>query len=461
MLKASNDIILSLFREKQNSLLLTKEVLKERERIRGENMFVDRVKIHVKGGNGGNGMVSFFRAKYITHGGPDGGDGGRGGDVIFVGDESMGTLMDFRYKRMFKAGNGQDGGKRNCFGKDGESVVIKVPVGTVIREAESGKIMADITKHGEEKILIHGGKGGKGNQHFATPTRQAPRYAEPGRVAKEYDVILELKLIADVGLIGFPNVGKSTLLSMVTNANPKIANYHFTTLAPNLGVVEGRYGDSFVLADIPGLVEGASEGVGLGHAFLRHVERTKVFIHVVDAAGVEGDDPVENVRKINQELEAYNPELMKRPQVIAANKTDIPGSEENVERLKEAYEKEGFEVFPISAATNKGLDELLTKVAEILKNYPEDIVFEEEYEEYDEVAVDQEPFTIEVEDGVYVVRGVGVEKMIGYTNIDTEKGFAFFQRYLKEKGIIEALEEKGIQEGDTVRIYDMEFEFWK
>ncbi|WP_301010646.1 GTPase ObgE [Anaerotignum lactatifermentans] len=424
-------------------------------------MFVDRVKIHVKGGNGGNGMVSFFRAKYITHGGPDGGDGGRGGDVIFVGDESMGTLMDFRYKRMFKAGNGQDGGKRNCFGKDGESVVIKVPVGTVIREAESGKIMADITKHGEEKILIHGGKGGKGNQHFATPTRQAPRYAEPGRVAKEYDVILELKLIADVGLIGFPNVGKSTLLSMVTNANPKIANYHFTTLAPNLGVVEGRYGDSFVLADIPGLVEGASEGVGLGHAFLRHVERTKVFIHVVDAAGVEGDNPVENVRKINQELEAYNPELMKRPQVIAANKTDIPGSEENVERLKEAYEKEGFEVFPISAATNKGLDELLTKVAEILKNYPEDIVFEEEYEEYDEVAVDQEPFTIEVEDEVYVVRGVGVEKMIGYTNIDTEKGFAFFQRYLKEKGIIEALEEKGIQEGDTVRIYDMEFEFWK
>lgn len=424
-------------------------------------MFVDRVKIHVKGGNGGNGMVSFFRAKYITHGGPDGGDGGRGGDVIFVGDESMGTLMDFRYKRMFKAGNGQDGGKRNCFGKDGESVVIKVPVGTVIREAESGKIMADITKHGEEKTLIHGGKGGKGNQHFATPTRQAPRYAEPGRVAKEYDVILELKLIADVGLIGFPNVGKSTLLSMVTNANPKIANYHFTTLAPNLGVVEGRYGDSFVLADIPGLVEGASEGVGLGHAFLRHVERTKVFIHVVDAAGVEGDDPVENVRKINQELEAYNPELMKRPQVIAANKTDIPGSEENVERLKEAYEKEGFEVFPISAATNKGLDELLTKVAEILKNYPEDIVFEEEYEEYDEVAVDQEPFTIEVEDEVYVVRGVGVEKMIGYTNIDTEKGFAFFQRYLKEKGIIEALEEKGIQEGDTVRIYDMEFEFWK
>lgn len=425
-------------------------------------MFVDRVKIHVKGGDGGNGMVSFFRAKYITHGGPDGGDGGKGGDVVFIGDESMGTLMDFRYKRIFKAVKGGDGGKRNCFGKDGEDVVIKVPVGTVIREAESGKVMADITHDGERKILIHGGRGGKGNQHFATPTRQAPRYAEKGRTAKEYDVILELKLIADVGLIGFPNVGKSTLLSMVTNANPKIANYHFTTLAPNLGVVEGRYGDSFVLADIPGLVEGASEGVGLGHAFLRHVERTKVFIHVVDAAGVEGDDPVENVRKINRELEEYNPELRKRPQVIAANKTDIPGSEENVVRLKEAYEKEGYQVFPISAATNTGLDELLTAVGAILKDYPEDIVFAEEYEEYDEVAIDREPFTIEVEDGnYYIVTGVGVEKMIGYTNIDTEKGFAFFQRYLKEKGIIEALEEKGIQEGDTVRIYDLEFEFWK
>ena len=425
-------------------------------------MFVDRVKIHIKGGNGGNGMVSFFRAKYITHGGPDGGDGGKGGSVIFVGDEGMNTLVDFRYKRIYKAQNGEDGGKRNCFGKDGEDIIVKVPVGTVIREAESGKVMADISKAGEEKTLIFGGKGGKGNQHFATPTRQAPRYAERGRIAKEYDIILELKLIADVGLIGFPNVGKSTLLSMVTNANPKIANYHFTTLSPNLGVVQGRFGDSFVLADIPGLVEGASEGVGLGHEFLRHVERTKVFIHVVDAAGVEGDDPVESVQKINRELEEYNPELLKRPQVIAANKTDIPEAAENVERLKEAYEKEGFRVFPISAATNKGLDELLSAVALILKDYPEDIIFAEDYEEYDEVAVDVEPFIIEVvEDGYFAVTGVGVEKMIGYTNIDTEKGFAFFQNYLKEKGIIEALEEKGIQQGDTVRIYDLEFEFWK
>lgn len=425
-------------------------------------MFVDRVKIHIKGGNGGNGMVSFYRAKYITHGGPDGGDGGRGGDVIFIGDDNMNTLMDFRYKRSFKAGNGQDGGKLNCFGKKGEDVVIKVPVGTIIREANSNKIMADITKAGEQRIIIKGGNGGRGNQHFATPTRQAPRYAERGQIAKEYDIILELKLIADVGLIGFPNVGKSTILSMVTNANPKIANYHFTTLAPNLGVVQSRIGEDFVLADIPGLVEGASEGVGLGHEFLRHVERTKVFIHVVDAAALEGDDPVENVKKINQELMEYNKELLKRPQVIAANKTDIPEAEANVIRLKEAYEKEGYPVFPVSAATNKGLDALLEAVAKILKEYPEEIVFEEEYEEYQEVEVDKEPFTIEVFDGnYYVITGTGVEKMIGYTNIDTEKGFAFFQRYLREKGIIEALEQKGIKEGDTVKIYGLEFDYYK
>lgn len=425
-------------------------------------MFVDRVKIHVKGGNGGNGAVSFYRAKYITHGGPDGGDGGKGGDVVFIGNESMSTLMDFRYKRSFKAQNGEDGGKLNCFGKSGESVEIRVPVGTVIREAVSNKIMADITKAGERKILIKGGKGGKGNQHFATPTRQAPRYAERGQTAKEYDVILELKLIADVGLIGLPNVGKSTILSMVTNANPKIANYHFTTLAPNLGVVRYQNGEDFVVADIPGLVEGASEGVGLGHEFLRHVERTKVFIHVVDAAALEGGDPIEDIEKINNELKEYNPELLKRPQVIAANKTDIPEAEENVKRLKEKYEKEGFSVFPISAATNKGLDVLIDKVAQLLKEYPDDIVFEEDYEEYAEIEVDKEPFTIEIFDGnYYVVTGTGVEKMIGYTNIDTEKGFAFFQKYLREKGIIEALEEKGIQEGDTVKIYDLEFDYYK
>ena len=425
-------------------------------------MFVDRVKIHVKGGDGGDGFVSFYRAKYITHGGPDGGDGGKGGSVIFVGDDSMNTLMDFRYKRMFKAEPGQAGAKRNRFGKDGEDIIIKVPKGTVIREASTNKIMADIATSNEPVVLIKGGKGGRGNQHFATPTRQAPRYAEPGQKSKEYDVILELKLIADVGLIGFPNVGKSTFLSMVTNANPKIANYHFTTLSPNLGVVQLNSGKDFVLADIPGIVEGASQGVGLGIEFLRHVERTKAFIHVVDAAAIEGDDPVENVKKINNEIISYNPELAKRPQVIAANKTDIPGSEENVARLKAEFEPQGIKVIPISAATNTGLNAVIEEVRKILDDYPDDIVFEPEYEEFDDVSAGNEPYTIEVFDGnYYVVSGVGVEKMMGYTNLEDENGFAFFQRYLREKGIIEALEKKGIEEGDTVRIYDLEFTFYK
>lgn len=425
-------------------------------------MFTDRVKIHIKGGDGGDGSVSFYRAKYITHGGPDGGDGGNGGSVIFVGDENMNTLMDFRYKRMYKAEPGEAGAKRNRFGKNGQNIIIKVPLGTVVKEASTDKVMADITKDGEQKVIIKGGKGGRGNQHFATPTRQAPRYAERGQKAKEYDVILELKLIADVGLIGFPNVGKSTFLSMVTNANPKIANYHFTTLSPNLGVVQMKTGDDFVLADIPGIVEGASQGIGLGIAFLRHVERTKAFIHVVDAASVEGSDPVECVHKINNELFKYKPDLMKRPQVIAANKCDIPGAEENVERLKEEFEPQGFKVIPISAATNRDLDKVIDEIGLILKNYPEDIIFEQEYEEFDDVAAGKEPFEIEVFDGdYYVVTGVGVEKMMGYTNLEAEKGFAFFQKYLREKGIIAALEEKGIKEGDTVRVYDMEFTYYK
>lgn len=425
-------------------------------------MFVDRVKIHIKAGNGGNGCVSFHRAKYVTNGGPDGGDGGKGGNVIFIADEGINTLMDFRYKKLFKAENGEDGGKRNCTGANGKDIVIKVPVGTIIKEAESGKIMADMITPFEERIIVKGGKGGKGNQHFATPTRQAPRYAERGRTAKEYDVILELKLIADVGLIGFPNVGKSTILSMVTNANPKIANYHFTTLSPNLGVVRSKWGSDFVMADIPGLIEGASEGIGLGHEFLRHVERTKVFIHVVDAAGLEGICPLENIEKINNELKKYNKSLLDRPMVIACNKMDIPEAQENFEKIKSIYESKDIRVFPISAATNSGLDELLSAVADILKNYPENIVFEEDFEPYVEVSIDNEPFIINnIGEGYYIVEGVGVEKMMGYTNIDTEKGFAFFQKYLRDKGIIDALEEKGIQEGDTVRIYDLEFDYYK
>ena len=424
-------------------------------------MFIDKAVIRVKAGDGGNGAVSFHREKFVAAGGPDGGDGGKGGNVVFLGSRDMNTLIDFKYKKNFIAENGMKGGTSRCTGKSGPDLVIKVPIGTIVRDAESGQVMADISTE-EPVIIARGGNGGWGNHHFATPTRQIPRFAKPGIPGEKFNLQLELKLLADVGLVGFPNVGKSTLISVVSAAKPKIANYHFTTLTPVLGVVKVAEGKSFVMADIPGLIEGASEGIGLGHEFLRHVERTKVFIHVVDAAGVEGDDPVENFEKINRELAEYKEDLMKRPQVIAANKTDIPGSEENVERLREIYEPQGYKVFPISAATNKGLDELLTEVGKILRESPDDIIFEEEYEEYAEMQVDFEPFTIEeVQEGYFVVSGVGVEKMIGYTNIDTEKGFAFFQKYLKEKGIIEALEEAGIQEGDTVHIYDLDFEFWK
>ncbi len=425
-------------------------------------MFIDRVSITIKGGNGGNGCVSFRREKYVPTGGPDGGDGGNGGSVVFVADENLGTLLDFRYKHTFKAANGEDGSSRNCSGKAAEDMVIRVPVGTVIRESESNKVMADMAKNGDRKVLIRGGKGGKGNQHFATSTRQAPKYAEQGRRSKEYRVILELKLIADVGIIGFPNVGKSTLLSMVTNANPKIANYHFTTLTPNLGVIRSKYGGDFVLADIPGLIEGAGQGAGLGHTFLRHIERTKVLIHVVDAAAVEGGDPLDEIEKINKELEFYNPELLKRPQIIAANKTDIPEAWENVEKIKAKYEPSGVKVFPISAAANTGLDELMKAAHDILQNYPKDIIFEEEYDEFTEIQEENAPFTItEEREGYFVVKGVGVEKMIGYTTMETESGFAFFQRYLRDKGIIAELEAMGVQEGDTVKIYDIEFDYYK
>ncbi|MDR1687919.1 MAG: GTPase ObgE [Clostridiales bacterium] len=424
-------------------------------------MFVDRARIHIKGGDGGNGCVSFYRAKYITHGGPDGGDGGSGGNVIFEASENLATLMDFKYKKTFAASRGQDGQKHNCYGKSGEDIVIKVPVGTLIIEEKTNKIMADMKKIGERRVLIKGGRGGRGNSHFATAVRQAPKYAEQGKPSREYDVVLELKMIADVGIIGFPNAGKSTLLSMVTNAKPKIADYHFTTLSPNLGVVRSKTGKDFVLADIPGLIEGASEGLGLGHAFLRHVERTKVFIHVVDAAGLEGEDPVELVEKINAELLKYNPKLTERPQIIAANKTDIPESAENVQRLKEKYEPAGFTVIPISAAANSGLGELMEKTAAVLLSYPDDIMFEEDYEEYSEPEIDDIPFTVaKTDDGKFIVEGEGVKRMLGMTNIDTEKGFAFFQKYMREKGIIAKLTELEVKEGDTVHIYGLEFDYF-
>ena len=424
-------------------------------------MFVDTVKIRIKGGDGGNGCVSFRREKYVPNGGPDGGDGGKGGDVIFETDTGLNTLMDFRFKRKFQAQNGADGSGRNCFGKGGDDVVIKVPVGTIIREASSNKVMADLSKPSDKRILIQGGRGGRGNQHFATPSRQAPKYAEKGKSSKDYDVVLELKLIADAGIIGFPNVGKSTLLSMATNANPKIANYHFTTLAPNLGVVRG-YDQDFVMADIPGLVEGASKGVGLGHDFLRHVERTKVLVHVVDAAGSEGGDPVEDIEKINGELYSYDPKLLNKPQIVAANKMDIPEAKEGFERLKAVYEPKGVQVYPVSAAANQGIQELLHGIAEALKSYNEAVVFEEDFDMFEEEAEKKAAFTVtKPEENFFVVEGPGPERMMGYTNIDTEKGFAFFQKYMKDRGIISQMEAMGLQDGDTVCICGMEFEYFK
>ena len=422
-------------------------------------MFVDKVKIKIAGGKGGDGHVSFHRAKYVVNGGPDGGDGGRGGDIIFKVDDNMSTLLDFRYKRKFVAADGKPGEKNNRSGKGAENVVIDIPRGTIIREAESGQIMADMSTAGEVRTLIKGGKGGRGNQHFATPTRQAPRYAERGRASKSYDIILELKTLADVGLIGLPNVGKSTLLSMVTNANPKIANYHFTTLSPNLGVVRNSYGEDFVLADIPGLVEGASLGVGLGTDFLRHVERTKAFIHVVDASGLEGVEPIVALEQINKELAQYDSSLPGRPQIIAANKMDIPEAQENISTIEEYCKGHGWQFFPISAASNQGLEPLMEAAHQLVKNAPEEIVFHEDFVEPEKVP--DGPFTVtQLEEDYFVVEGVGVEKMVGYTNVETEKGNAFFQKYLKDKGIIAELDNKGIKEGDTVRIYDLEFEYY-
>ncbi|NLJ89088.1 MAG: GTPase ObgE [Epulopiscium sp.] len=426
-------------------------------------MFVDRVKIYIESGSGGNGAVSFRREKYVPNGGPDGGDGGKGGDVIFEVDEGMSTLMDFRHKKHYKAERGEDGKKSKCNGKKGKDLIIKVPPGTIIKEVETGKIMADLTGETKSRVLLKGGKGGRGNQHFATAARQAPRYAERGQEGKGYWVILELKVIADVGLVGFPNVGKSTLLSVMTNAEPKIADYHFTTLHPNLGVVRNPYGRDFVIADIPGIIEGAHEGVGLGHDFLRHIERTKVLVHLVDAAGLEGRNPIDDVEKINFELKAYNEELCKRPQIIAANKTDVMENEDNINLLKSTYEDKGIKVIPISAATKKGIKELLIEINKMLEKVDtEPITFEEDFDYFEEVEEINEPFTInKIDSSYYLVEGVGVEKMIGYTNFESEKGFAFFQKYLRDKGIIDALEKEGIKEGDTVRIYDLEFEYYK
>ena len=430
-------------------------------------MFADRAKIHVRSGKGGDGHVSFRREKYVPNCGPDGGDGGRGGDVIFVVDEGLNTLTDFRHIRKYKAQDGEQGGKRNCRGKDGEDIIIKVPAGTVIKEAESGKVIADMSGDNTRQILLKGGRGGNGNQHYATSTMQAPKYAQPGQPAQELELALELKVIADVGLVGFPNVGKSTFLSRVTNARPKIANYHFTTLNPNLGVVDLDGAKGFVIADIPGLIEGASEGVGLGHEFLRHIERTKVIIHIVDAASTEGRDPVADIYAINKELENYNEEIAKRPQVIAANKIDAiyeDGEENPIVRIRNEFEPQGMKVFPISAVSGEGLKELLYYVSSVLDTMEDKpTVFEQEYFPELECAGSNDPFTVEydAEAQEYVVEGPRIEKMLGYTNLDSEKGFVFFQNFLKDTGILDQLEELGIKEGDTVRMYGLSFDYYK
>ncbi len=426
-------------------------------------MFADRAKIHVKSGKGGDGHVSFRREKYVPNGGPDGGDGGNGGSVIFVVDEGLNTLTDFRHIRKYQAENGEDGSKKNCHGKNGKDIVLKVPPGTVIKEAESGKVITDMSGENTRFTILKGGRGGNGNQHYATSTMQAPKYAQPGQPSRELELLLELKVIADVGLVGFPNVGKSTFLSRVTNARPKIANYHFTTLNPHLGVVDLE-DEGFVIADIPGLIEGASEGVGLGFEFLRHIERTRMLLHIVDAASTEGRDPVEDIYAIQKELKTYQADIANRPQVIAANKIDciLPG-EDPVAKIKAEFEPKGIPVFAISAVTGQGVKELLYYMKKALSELPENsVVFEQEYDPEVMISNSTEPYTVEYdkENDVYVAEGPRIEKMLGYTNLESEKGFAFFQKFLKENGILDELEALGIKDGDTVRIYGLSFEYF-
>lgn len=428
-------------------------------------MFADSAEIYIRSGKGGDGHVSFRRELYVPAGGPDGGDGGRGGDLIFEVDDGINTLNEFRHIRKYCAQDGEAGGKRRCHGADGEDLIVKVPEGTIVKDAETGKVITDMSHENRREIILKGGSGGKGNQHYATPTMQVPKYAQPGRSGKEMRVTLELKVIADVGLVGFPNVGKSTFLSRVTNAKPKIANYHFTTLNPNLGVVDLEGTDGFVIADIPGLIEGASEGIGLGHEFLKHIERTKVIIHMVDAASVEGRDPLDDIKKINAELEAYNPELLKKPQVIAANKIDVfygDDEETTLTLLREEFEPQGIKVFPISAVAGKGVKELLYYVKQQLNNLAaEPITFEREYFP-EQVDYSQEPYTVDkVDEHEFRVEGPRIERMLGYTNLDSEKGFEFFQNFLKTNGILDQLEELGIEEGDTVHMYGLSFDYYK
>ena len=425
-------------------------------------MFADSAKIFIKSGKGGDGHVSFRRELFVAAGGPDGGDGGKGGDIIFEVDEGLNTLTDFRMKRKYVAGDGEPGGKRKCHGADAKSLTLKVPEGTVIKDFETGKVIADMSGENKREVILRGGKGGFGNMNFATATMQVPKFAKPGQPGKEMFVLLELKVIADVGLVGFPNVGKSTLLSRVSKAKPKIANYHFTTLDPHLGVVDVKGAGGFVMADIPGLIEGASEGVDLGGRRIIKKERTKVLVHGVDAASTEGRDPVEDIKTIMNELKSYDESLLERPQLIAANKIDAIYDEENsqIERIKEAFPD--IKVFPISGVSGKGIQELLYELVNVLSTIDRTVkVFEKEFE-VDYSSDKNLPFTVEIdEDGVFVVEGPRIEKMLGYTNLDSEKGFDFFQKFLKTSGVLEKLEEAGIVDGNTVRMYGHEFDYYK
>ena len=425
-------------------------------------MFIDKARIFVKAGNGGNGAVSFRREKYVPAGGPDGGDGGRGANIIMVADTGLRTLMDFKYKKKYSAQNGEDGSKKKRAGKNGEDLILSVPEGSVIRDEKTGLIIADLKKAGDQAVVARGGYGGKGNQHFANAVRQAPAFAKSGTDGQERWITLELKMIADVGLLGFPNVGKSTFLSVVTSAKPKIANYHFTTLTPNLGVVQTRHGESFVIADIPGIIEGAADGVGLGHDFLRHVERTKVLVHIVDISGIEGRDPIDDFEKINEALRLYNERLSTRPQLVVANKSDLLFDESIYENFKKTMEEKGYEVFKMSAATRDGVDQVIDRVSQLLNEVEEVELVSQEEMYRPELDVDDEAgLKIEVdEDGIYVVTGKELRRIMYSVNFDDMESLQFFQAQMEAKGVFDMLREAGIEDGDTVKIYELEFEFY-
>jgi GTP-binding protein len=424
-------------------------------------MFVDYAKIIIKSGDGGDGAATFRREKYVAAGGPDGGDGGRGGDIYFEVDPNANTLIDFRYTKKFKAENGQNGSGSHRFGKSGSDCIVKVPLGTIVKDAETGKVIVDLSIEGQKELILKGGKGGKGNSHFATSTRQAPRFAIDGEKGKEKEVILELKLLADVGLVGFPNVGKSTILSRVTKATPKIADYHFTTIDPNLGVVKTEYGDSFVLADIPGIIEGASEGIGLGTQFLRHVERTRLLLHVIDIAGTEGRNPIDDFNKINDELKKYSEKLSTRKQIIVANKIDSMQDDSDLKEIEKIAKQKDIEIYKISAVTGEGLNELFNHVAKIIKTLPKEEVVDVEDRIVYTLDDDADEFTIDIIDGEFIVEGAAVERLMGRVNIGDNESYHYMEKMLKKLGIEDALREKGVKEGDTVKLLEWVFEWYE